>query len=258
MLIDQEKIQTLLQRPLLFGGDSELRRQEGVFWVGSALPVRQTLETIYESDCIEPVDLFVLGFETEEHFRRGEELVRLLKKNFRGFILGRFFTPPSCAAQEIAYGAGIDLFDLPRKALHQGIAPYQRAIADARSVFPRWSVFSSISPAQEPESAMTQIDALLAEEIVPLVTLSEEIDRTPHEVVRIFEHLAAGYARAGVALQPLRALLHLATPFATSPPRRGLGALIDRVEDARLRTSCDLRRHLRVRRTEESFESAGL
>ncbi len=258
MLIDPEKIEELLRRPLRFGGDAELRRHEGVFWVGSALPVRVTLETIYESDSIEPAGLFILSFATEEHFRRGEELVRLLKKNFRGFILGRFVAPPSSAAIEAAYGAGIDLIDLPQEMAQRSEASWRKALDHARGVFPRWSVLSSVSPDQEPESAMAQIDALLAEQIVPLVTVSEKIERTPQQIARLFEHLARELSRAGAALQPLRPLLNLATPLAACAPRKGLGALIDKVEEARLRTSSDLRRHLRVRRTEESFDSAGL
>ncbi len=258
MLIDPAKIEELLSTPLSFGGDAELRRQDGVFWVGSSLPVRQTLETIYESDCIEPTGLFILTFETEEHFRRGEELVRLLKKNFRGFILGRFCEPPSDAALELAYGAGIDLIDLPRETPQNLHTRWRKALDHARSVFPRWSVLSSVSPRLEPESAMVEIDALLANEIMPIVTLSEKTDRTAQQIASIYEHLAGGWSRAGVALQPLRPLLHLATPFEAPAPRRGLGALLDRVEEARIRTSSDLRRHLRVRRTEESFESAGL
>lgn len=67
----------------------ELRRLDQIFLVTRELPLQPTLETIFESDCQKPADLFWQRFATAEAFLRGEELVRQLKKNFRGHLLDR-------------------------------------------------------------------------------------------------------------------------------------------------------------------------
>lgn len=258
MKVDLQKIRDLLNRPAPSRPREELRREEGVFWVGSALPPRQTLETIFESDCMAPVALFALSFEHPGDFHAAEELVRLLKKNFSGFILGRFHGAPSPAILDAAYAAGVDLLDIPLAA--GGLAGNEGALASldhARTVFPRWSAASTLSGKDASEAALRTAGELLSRGIVPLAEISGS-DRKIEEIASFFQHLAREWRRAGVSLKPFRPLLRLTTPLVPPPPRRGLGSFIDRVETAGMRTASDMRRLLRVRRVEASFESAGL
>lgn len=259
MKVAPQKIRELLHRPAAAAGPGDLRREEGVFWVGNALPPRETLETIFESDSMEPAELFFLGFERPEEFQRGEELIRLLKKNFTGFLLGRFHAPPPPSVLDAAYAAGIDLVDIP---LAPGGTERNGAVLDAlahaRTVFPRWSVLATIPSTDPAEISTATVDRLLSEGILPLATVAGPSERSAEELVHLFQHLARSWRRAGATLRPLRSFLRLTTPLVFPSPRRGLGALLDRVETAKLRTASDLRRLLRVRQVEVSFESAGL
>lgn len=259
MKVDLHKLSEMLLRPHFVPSPKDLRRDSGVFWVGSALPPRQTLETVFESVCVEPAELFCLTFERPADFRQGEELVRLLKKNFSGFLLGRFQHLPSPALLDLAYAAGIDLVDIP--LLPGGIAANGEIVAGlahALTVFPRWAVVSTLPAEDATETAIHTANDLLARDILPLASLAGRAGQDAEEVARLFQHLAKGWHRAGAMLKPLRPLLDLTTPLLTPPPRRGLGTLLDRVETAKLRTASDLRRLLRVRQVEVSFESAGL
>lgn len=258
MPVDRRKIRDLLYAPPTPGAPTELRRQEDVFWVGSLLSPHNALETIFDSDCLKPVDLFILSFDDPEQFRRAEELVMLLKKNFRGFLLGRFKYIPDLAAVERAYATGIDMIELPPLPNRQDEQEGERILAHAQSIFPRWSVLSSLSAEGRPADLCAEIDRHLARQILPLLTMSPPVSLGEEEIAEVYSHLNHAWRRAGAVTRPLRPLLDIATPLTSPRPRKGLGGFIDRVDDARLRTFSDLRRMLRVREVEESFESAGL
>lgn len=253
MHLDLKKLAQLHNQPPRPAAVGELRRVDQVFLVASELPLRPTLETIFESDCQKPADLFWLRFATLEAFLHGEELVRQLKKNFRGYLLGRFEFLPPVDLIDRAYAVGLDLLELP---LIEVEPRHWIALEHARTVFPPWSVLATL-PALAPNEALAE--ALAQRGIVPLFSL-EEVPATlpPSALADSFKQLQRSWRRHKVALKPLRPLLELTTPL-TSPPRpRGIGALLERVDEARLRTTSDLRRLLRVREVADSFESAGL
>ncbi|OFZ01483.1 MAG: hypothetical protein A2Z97_13490 [Bdellovibrionales bacterium GWB1_52_6] len=106
---------------------------------------------------------------------------------------------------------------------------------------------------------MAGIDALLALEVVPLVTLSgRAAHRAADEISGIFAHLNAGWRRKKALIKPLLPLIYLTTPFVPVAPRGGVRGFIDSIDDRRLLAASDLRRILRVKEVEESFASAGL
>lgn len=257
MIVDTEKAKTLLYRPVLPAAADELRRQDSVFFVGCNLPARQTLETIFESDCQSPADLFVFSFAEEADFHRAEALISSIKKNFKGYLYGQFRTVPSRQLLEHAYASGIDYVDIPLIGDNEERV---MALRYAQTVFPRWSAISTLYMAdREPELTRQQIDRLLANDILPLVAFNAGKDHFPAaDIIVIFEHLAKSWQFRKASIKPLHPLLYLTTPF-TPPARKGIvHSLFDRANDARLRTASDLRRLLRVREVEESFESAGL
>jgi hypothetical protein len=257
MIVDAAKAKALISRPTLPAVADELRRQDNVFFVGGKLPPRQTLETIFESDCQTPVELFVFSFAESADFHQADALVRSIKRNFKGFLVGQFNSVPSRQLLEHAYASGIDFIDIP---LVRDRDAMLAALHYAKTVFPRWSTVSTLfAGAQAPSATVRDIDLLLADDILPLVAIGEEAARYPEtEISAIFEHLSRGWHRRKAAVKPLQPLLFLTTPF-TPPPKKGVvHGLFDKVNDARLRTASDLRRLLRVREVEESFESAGL
>jgi len=254
MNLDPAKIAILRAQPVASPVSGELRRQDQVFFVAADLPILPTLETIFESDCQKPADLFYLVFNDEAAFSRGEELVRQIKKNFRGFVLGRFGTAPSGALIERAYASGLDLLEV---SLNGGITPERLETLDyACTVFSRWSVIGTL-PAES--RFKEDVETLAEHGIVPLVTLESLRGNFAESALSpIFKHLVRTWRHHKVALKPLHPLLSVATPLVTPVRGRGIVALLDKVDDARLRTTSDLRRLLRVREVEASFESAGL
>lgn len=268
MKIDQKKLRELISRELPAPSPDELRREENVFFVGGNLPERQTLETLFESHYQCNAALFHLTFGDINSFHHGETLARVIKKNFNAHIVGRFDYPAPSHLIERAYAAGVDILDIPLTVFDRARAsegPYAmeeklRAIDCARSVFPRWSVVSTLVAGEEPScSTVAGIDALLAIEVVPLVTLS---GRAAHyalqEVSEVFAHLNAGWRGKKALIKPLLPLIYLSAPFVPISSRGRVRGLIDIIDDRRLLATSDLRRILRVKEVEESFASAGL
>ncbi|HYS43995.1 MAG TPA: hypothetical protein VEM32_08450 [Geobacteraceae bacterium] len=268
MMIDQQKLRELIARGVKPPSPDQLRREGNVFFVGGNLPERETLETLFDSHCQTPAELFHLTFGDLNSFHRGEELARVIKKNFNAHLVGRLDYPAPPYIIERAYAAGVDILDIPLTvfdralSLERGLAMEERlrSIDCARAVFPRWSVVSTLVAGEEPScSTVAGIDALLSAGIVPLVSLSGRAAHYPvDEVAAIFAHLDAGWRKHKVSMKPLLPLLYLTTPLGPHSRRGALRGFIDKIHDRQLLAASDLRRSLRVRQVEESFESAGL
>jgi hypothetical protein len=267
MRIDQKKMRELALRTSPFSPE-ELRREANVFYVGGNLPERQTIETLYDSHYQSNAALFHLTFGDADRFNSGENLARQIKKNFNVHLVGRldFAAPPHLI--ERAYAAGVDILDIPlhvydrARAAERGVEVEERlrSLDNARTVFPRWSVLSSLSAAQEPAaSAIAGIDALLEREIVPLVQLSQEAAPLQTEdLTQLYAHLQSAWHRKRALVKPLLPLIYLITPFTPAARKGVLRGFIDSIEDRRLLATSDLRRLLRVKEVAESFESSGL
>lgn len=268
MKISQNKLRELIARELPRPSCEELRREGNIFFVGCNLPERETLETLFESHCQGSAVLFHLTFGDINSFHCGEALTKVIKKNFNVHLVGRFDYPASPSLIERAYAAGVDILDIPLTIFDRALSRDRgldieerlRSIDCARSVFPRWSVVSTLMAGEEsPCSTMAGIDALLAVEVVPLVTLSCRAAHYPFdETAAIFAHLIAGWRSKRALIKPLLPLIYLSTPLVPPSPRGVVRGFFDKVYDWRLLATSDLRRSLRVKRVEESFESSGL
>jgi len=266
--IDQRKLRELISREIREPSPDELRREENVFFVGGNLPERQTLETLFESHCQCNATLFHLTFGDLASFQSSEALARTIKKNFNTHLVGRLDFPAPSHLIERAYAAGVDIIDIPLNIFHGTRSEGEerffrdrlRALDCARSAFPRWSVVSTLRAGEEPvNSTLAGIDALLALDVVPLVTLSGKAAcLAQEEISRIFAHLHAGWRAKRALVKPLLPLVYLTTPFVPAAPRGRVRGFIDAIEDRRLLAASDLRRVLRVKEVEESFASAGL
>lgn len=268
MMIDHGKLRELIARGHTVPSSGELRREGNVFFVGGSLPERETLETLFESHCQASAELFHLTFGDLDNFHKGEALARVIKKNFNAYLVGRLDYPAPPYLIERAYAAGVDILDIPLTVFDQALSRERglareerlRALESARAVFPRWSVASTLTAGEEPScSTVAGIDALLACEAVPLVTVSSRAAHYPaEEIAAIFTHLDAGWRRKKALIKPLQPLIHLSTPLVPHSPRGVVRGFFDKIHDRRLLAASDLRRSLRVRQVEESFESAGL
>jgi hypothetical protein len=268
MIVDQQKLSYLLTKPVKRGDAGELRREGNLFFVGGELPVRETLETLFDSHCQSSAELFKLTFGDLDHFHQGEQLARQIKRNFNAHILGSLPYPPPTAVIERAYAAGVDFLDIPLRVFDRGMAKergFERddilhSLQVARELFPRWSVATTLLAGEErPCSLAKGIDFLLDAGILPLVEISPQGGHYPlEEIAAIFAHLAAGWEKYKVSIKPFQPLIDITMPVVDARPRGILRGFIDKVQERRLLAASDLRRSLRVRQVEESFESAGL
>jgi hypothetical protein len=268
MIIDEQRLQRLLRSPPKTATVYELRREENVFFVGGELPGRETVETIFESHCQAPAVLFHLTFGTINSFHLGEELARLIKKNFNAYVIARIDWPAPPAIIDRAYGAGVDILDIPLRIHDSGLSQELglerdkrlQALNHARSVFPAWGVISTLVAGEEaPCSTISGIDLLLKSGITPFVETSGRCSKYQlQEIAEIFRYLQKGWNSQVSTIKPLSPLIEHFTPFAPAQPRSLITSLFSRFHDRRLLASSDLRRVLRVRQVEDSFQSAGL
>jgi hypothetical protein len=268
MIVDRQKLNLLLTEPGKRGDAGELRREGNIFFVGGGLPVRETLETLFDSHCQSPAELFVLTFGDPSHFHQGELLARQIKRNFSSHLFGRLDYPPPTYVIERAYAAGVDFLEIPLKVFDMGLAKESgiekeailQSLRFARDLFSKWSVVTTLRAGEEPSCSVTGgIDFLLEEGILPFVEISPRAGHYPvEEIAAIFAHLAAGWKKYKVSIKPLQPLINMTIPIVDARPKGLLRGFIDKVQDRRLLASSDLRRSLRVRQVEESFESAGL
>lgn len=258
MKIDDKKLRELVARRFAPFSADELRREENVLFVGGNLPERETLETLYDSHYQSHASLFHLTFGTAEDFANGETLARMIKKNFHAHLMARFDHAAPSHHIERSYAAGVDMIDL-RFHERGGEVAWRSALDAARAVFPRWSVTSTVEVDGSPRETIAKIDLLLALEVVPLVALSDRAaGSAPEEIAGIFAHLGSGLRRKKASIKPLLPLVYLTTPFVPASAPGVLRGFIDIIDDKRLLAASDLRRILRVKEVEESFESSGL
>ncbi|HJV33686.1 hypothetical protein [Geomonas sp.] len=268
MKIEEKKFRQLLGRDLSTPSPDQLLREENVFFVGGNLPERPTLETLYDSHYQSNAALFHLTFGDLDSFTNGETLARMIKKNFNTRLIARLDLPAPAHLIERAYAAGVDILDIPLTAFDgsrtdrgmAGIEMRLRSIECARYVFPRWSVISTLVAGEEAaNSTVAGIDTLLAAEVLPLVTLSKSGARLSREELSgIYTHLQTGWRANKAATKPLLPLINLVTPLAPASSRGMVRGLIDIIDDRRQLAASDLRRILRVKEVEQSFESAAL
>lgn len=261
--IDPEKIDAVRAMVDSYANPATLRREGNVFLIGADLPVFSTLETMYESYCLESSELFHVTFGSPEQLEHNLEMVRQIKRNFSIRLMGRVEYPLSGPLLERLYLAGLDVIDIPA-SVNNSMTPdgilKQSALASAVATFKRWSVVSTISTKERDLQVIRNwIDQLLSGGIVPLLDITGDVGgRNTGELKGLFEFLAAEWHKRHVPLKPIMPLLKLTTPFIFNTPSGFIRNVIDKIQDRHILATSDLRRHLRTSGAEASFESAGL
>lgn len=260
-VIDLHKLTSLRDMAVSYADSDVLRRDGKVFFIGGNLPVYSTLETMYESYCLESSELFHVTFGDESRFDHNLEMVRQIKRNFSIRVMGRVGYPLSDSQIEKIYLAGLDVLDIPG-TVYTASADSERkraAFSFAVATFKRWSVVSSISPEDAQLTVRDTIHELIGSGVIPLLEISgNESLLSVDELRSLFEYLAAEWHRKHVPLKPIMPLLRLTTPFVIAEPTGFLRGVIDKLQDRHVLATSDLRRHLRTSGAEASFESAGL
>lgn len=262
MTIDMKKTETLTREPFRPTGPEDLWRDGSVFFVGGNLPLYETLQTMFDSFCMESTQLFHLTFGNQDRFRDNLEMARQIKKNFNARLMVQLGYSLSKAALEHLYAAGVNILDIPMThSLSPGNEENSRrqdSLKTAQAIFPRWSVTSTLT-AGHPDDTVRTIDDLLAHHIMPLVVSSPPADASDVQAQStIFIHLATAWERHSVPLQPLLPLILLSTPLVLGEQPGLIRGFINRIIDRHDLVRSDLHRHLRTRHAEDSLDSAGL
>jgi hypothetical protein len=266
--IDPHRLNILHATPFHYASPTDMRREGRVFFIGGNLPVYSTLETMYESYCLESTDLFHVTFGDAGAFEQNLDMVRQIKRNFSIRLMGRISYPLSAWHVEQVYLAGLDVIDIPHHSYgsYPAAAPvdngdkWREAFSVAAVTFANWSITSSIiADHASSEDVRAAIQDLLHHGVIPLLVLAGgDGVWNPAETGDLFLYLAAEWHRHRVPLKPVMPLLRLTTPFEFSTSPGFLRSVIDKFQDRRVMAASDIRRHLRTSGAEASFESAGL
>ena len=264
MRIDPIKLENLKTLPVTIPGPNELRRSGNIFFVGANLPLVDTLETMFESFCMESTDLFHLSFGPADNFDKALEMASQIKKNFSVRLMGQIDFLPTGRVLERAYAAGVDLFAVPFQHIAGANAadldPTIVSLIAKDSILPRWSLISTIelTPGSE-EEILKNMDRLLDNGIIPLPLLNVLSEQISTEAIQgIYQHLKTGLQKHRVSLKPLLPFITQLTPLVPAKREGIVSTLINKFHDKHLREAADLRRHLRVSAVEDSLDSAGL
>ncbi|MDA8412371.1 MAG: hypothetical protein M0023_01125 [Desulfobacteraceae bacterium] len=266
--IDSHKLNMLRETPVNYAQPDDLQRVGKVFFIGGNLPIYSTLETMYESYCLESSELFHVTFGTAGQFDHNLEMVRQIKRNFSIRLMGRTSYPLSASQLERVYLAGLDVLDISRQAFSNHSeantagdgAQWLEALGAAVSAFPRWSIVSTIPVDQAtPDEVRATIHDLLGLGVIPLLDITgKDCARDQAETGGLFSFLAAEWHRHRVPLRPVMPLLRLTTPFDIAESSGFLRDAIGKLQDRGVMATSDLRRHLRTSGAQASFDSAGL
>jgi len=263
MIIDTHKTEALAREPFRPAGPEDLWRKGSVFFVGGNLPLYETLQTMFESFCMESTQLFHLTFGEQDKFQDNLEMARQIKKNFNARLIAQLHYPVSKAAIEHIYAAGVDILDIPMvpttSVKDEENRRRQESLQTAQAVFPRWSAVSTVIVGEvKLEETVRAIDDLLNNHILPLALISSAGVQDVQAQSTIFNHLAAGWEQHQVPIQPLLPLIFLTTPLILEEQPGRIRGFINRILDRHDLVRSDLNRHLRVGHAADSLDSAGL
>lgn len=258
LITDKSRLSDLVGSNRHAPAPDRLYRDRNVFFVGGALPVYETLETMFNSFCTEATTLFFLTFGPRGTLLQGEEMARQIKKNFNVRLMASLELSVDAAVLERIYAAGVDnvVFPLTGNAAEELPLPLQAA----RTVFPRWGAAATLLLGDEaPALTRRRIDLLLREGIVPLVQFTaRSASLPPEDMDAVLEHLVSGWERNSVPLPAYLPLISVMTPLVAPKPAGLFRGIVDRLRDRQQLAGSDLRRHLRVQPAENSLDSAGL
>ncbi len=250
---DKKRLADLLVSNRQLPAEDRLYRDGNVLFIGGALPPYQTLETMFNSFCMEATALFFLTLGSRETLPQGLEMARQIKKNFHVRLMARLASPVDETTLGQLYAAGVDNVDFYLEG-PSAVMP------ESKGVFPRWGVAATlILGAEDAACTIDKIERLLQAGIVPMVEVSSKASTLSTEkVITVLDYLAGGWDRSSVPLQAYLPLIGAMTPLVQEKPAGVFRSIVARLRDRQQLVGSDIRRHLRVQQTENSLDSAGL
>lgn len=262
--IDDKLLSALMVAPYAAPDPAALYRDGRVFFVGGDLPVVETVQTMHDSYCQESTDLLYLTFGDRQHFSHNLEMSRIVKKNFSVRLLGRIDRILSGQEAEQLYLAGIDLLEMqqvPDESVDRhSVDSFSSSLQRAVTVFPRWSISVSLLLGRASlDELKRSARELLHIGAVPVLKLSGGVPALRAEELRtLFQTLADLWREYAVPVRHYQPILRLTAPFVWRESGGLIRSVVARLHNRQLLAASDLRRHLRTKAAEASFESAGL
>jgi len=252
---DKKRLDLLLDSNRQLPAADKLYRDGNVLFIGGALPLYQTLETMFNSFCMEATPLFYLTFGSQAAISQSLEMARQIKKNFHVRLMARLASPVDKPTLEQLYAVGVDNIDFYLSEGPKAVLP-----ENIHGIFPRWGITATlILGIEDAACTIDKIDRLLQAGIVPIVEVSSRASiLSTEKVITVLEYLVSGWGRCSVPLQAYLPLISAVTPLVQEKPAGVFRGIVDRLRDRQQLVGSDIRRHLRVQQTENSLDSAGL
>lgn len=206
--------------------------------------------------------------EADRGFSRLAPLIKEIRKKFRTFIALRGFPPKSHDIIDAIYASGVDLLNYPLEGFARSeisVTPSNLivdALEYAAGIFPQGAVATELSMGSAPR-LKEKIDLMAGKGIIPRVKLDAGESSQITEVARSLAHAAQ---QNKLNLKWLYPSSYFVTPldasFFTEDPKSARLAVRPLYQSKLGRAASEgftaLRRKLRVRNINDSFESAGL
>ena len=247
-----------------------------------SMPVEAILAVIQSAFEEGSADLVQLNMdfsdEADRGFSRLAPLVEAIKKRFNTFVALKGFPPLNHSTIDLMYASGFDIIDFPLGGFSGTIKSKRMmtakkvhsALEYAAGIFPPGTVWTDLvlGPESHPRSK-EGIDRLTDSGIIPLIFLQRDSTENPdgfRELVELAEHMDKAIQRNRLPLKWLyptcRFLSPLDTRFFTEDPLQARLAVTPVYRSGLGKTAsagfAALRRKLRIRNVNDSFESAGL
>jgi hypothetical protein len=247
-----------------------------------SMPIEAVLSVIQAAFEEGAADLVQLNMDytndDDSGFQRLAPLVEAIKKRFNTFVAFKGFPPADKRIIDLVYASGFDIVNFPLGGFYgtvkskkiMGAEKIYTALEYASSVFSPGTVWTDLAMAPDSQNDFKDgIDRLTDSGIIPLILLqrdSETGGSNYPDLVELADHMDQAIQRNGLPLKWLypacRFLSPLDTRFFTEDPLKARLAVTPVYRSGfGKRTSAGfaaIRRKLRIRNVNDSFESAGL
>ena len=250
--INNKQLSELVHGTVIRPSADRLFRAGGTFFVGGALPVFETLETMFESHCQEATSLFYLTLANGQEMANGIKLAEQIKRNFNVRLMASLPGEASAEIPEKLYLVGVDNLEI---SVSGNDSEYKELLAAGAAVYPRWRIATSSSPVNCSYLTARAIEQLQSG-IVPLPVVLPGMET---------DTISPALAELAVAWDEHQADLSYYVPllnvFAAMTPARKcgrFGSLIGRIREQGDLVRTELHRHLRRVPATDSLDSASL
>lgn len=250
--INNSQLSELVHGVILRPAADRLFRAGGTFFVGGALPVYETLETMFESHCQEATSLFYLTLDSGRGLVNGIRLAEQIKRNFNVRLMASLPGEAKTELPEKLYLVGVDNLEIN---FSDNQSDYMALLAAGAAVYPRWRIATSSLPVNGSYLSKKTIDQLQSGIVpLPVVLPGMETDR----IAPALADLAAAWDEHQADLTYYVPLLGVIAAMAPARRSGRLGSLIGRIREQGDLARTELHRHLRRVQATDSLDSAGL